>query len=125
MRETVVTKTRIRPRIAPFLLAAALVAVAAVPASGLAAGEEATSQDVEAARRCAVETRAAGYAFGEVRDSVRAGGTTRAQALLAAAEDSLHSARSACRDNAEVSLDLEVLAAEAAGLRQSLSAAPR
>lgn len=119
------TKTRIRTRTARFLVAATLAAVALVPASGLAAGEEATSQDVEAARRCAVETRAAGYAFGEVRDSVRAGGTTRAQALLTAAEDSLQNARSACRGNPDVSSDLEVLAGEVAGLRQSLSSAPR
>lgn len=92
---------------------------------GVAAEPVPTSQDVENARRCAADTRAAGYAFREVRDSVRAGGTTRAQALLTAADDALMGARSSCRDNPEVTADLEILAAEAEELRRALSAAPR
>ena len=90
-----------------------------------ASEEVPTTQDMEAARRCAADTRVAGYAFREVRDSVRAGGTTRAEALLTAAEDALMSARSSCRENAEVSAQLDALAGDAEGLRRSLSAAPR
>jgi hypothetical protein len=82
-------------------------------------------QDVEDARRCASATRVAGHAFGEVRDSVQAGGTTRAEALLTAAEESLAEARSACAGNAEVSADLELLARQTEGLRGALAARGR
>ena len=86
----------------------------------LAAGDEPTVEDVEDARRCAAETRAAGHAFGNVRDSVRAGGTARAESLLSVAENALLDARSACRGNPEVSAQLELLSGEAEGLRRSL-----
>jgi hypothetical protein len=86
----------------------------------MAAEEMPTVRDLENARRCAAETRAAGHAFAEVRDSVRGGGTTRAEALLAVAEAALREARSACAADADVTAQLELLAHEAAGLRRSL-----
>lgn len=90
-------------------------------ASFARAAEEAPSiADVEAARRCAAQTRVAGHAFAEVRDSVNAGGTTRAEALLTEAEAALAQARRACAGDADVSAQLEQLANEAASLRRSL-----
>jgi hypothetical protein len=88
--------------------------------SAYAAHDGPTVEEVEDARRCAAETRVAGHAFSEVRDSVRAGGTTRAQSLLTVAEDALLDARSACRGNSEISAQLELLSGEAEGLRRSL-----
>ncbi len=102
-----------------------LLAVVAVAPSGSAAEAEPSVADIENARRCAAETRVVGYAFTEVRDSVRAGGTARAEALLSIAEDALRSARSACQDDPEVTAQLELLAVEADGLRRSLQSAPR
>jgi len=110
-----------------FLLVApaAFALLTVLPAAGphgiaLAAEEAPTVEDLADARRCAAETRVAGHAFVEVRDSVRAGGTTRAASLLSVAEDALVDARSACRGNAEVSAQLELLAGEAERLRSSL-----
>ncbi|MFN2376187.1 MAG: hypothetical protein ABR538_06600 [Candidatus Binatia bacterium] len=102
------------------VLAAAGLAFASLPAQ--AAEVAPTAGEVEAARRCAIDTRLAGDAFGSVRDSVRAGGGARAEALLSVAEDALLDARASCRDNAEVSAQLERLAGEAEGLRRSLGA---
>lgn len=110
------------------LAAVSLVGLLAGPslAPAVAASEpQPTVEDIESARRCAAETRLVGYAFNEVRDSVRAGGTARAQALLAIAEDALASARSACRDDPEVTAHLEMLAVEAEGLRHSLESTVR
>jgi len=104
---------------AAFALFLGLLPVAGVT-SALAAGDEPTVEDVENARRCATETRDAGHAFSDVRDSVRAGGTARAVSLLSVAENALLDARSACRGNAEVSAQLELLAGEAEALRRSL-----
>lgn len=109
----------------PFVSLLSLLACAALAPSRSAAEVEPTVADIENARRCAAETRVVGYAFQEVRDNVRAGGTTRAQALLSIAEDALQSARSACREDPEVTAHLELLAVEADGLRRSLEGAPR
>ena len=105
------------------LIACAVAAATGSAASTWASEEDPTPQDVEQARRCAAETRVAGHAFNEVRDSVRAGGTTRAVALLSVAEDSLLAARSACRNNPEVSSQLEILSGEVEGLRRALATA--
>ena len=94
-----------------------MVGVAAV---AMAAEVPPTAVEVEDARRCAAETRVAGHAFSEVRDSVQAGGTTRAEALLSVAENALLDARSACRGNAEISAQLETLSGEAEALRRAL-----
>lgn len=99
-------------------LAVAGLAFASAPAH--AAEVAPTASEVEAARRCAIDTRLAGDAFGDVRDSVRAGSNARAEALLSVAEDALLDARASCRGNAEVSAQLERLAGEAEGLRRSL-----
>lgn len=96
-----------------------------VAIASYAAEEAPSARDVEQARRCAAETRIAGRAFSEVRDSVRAGGTTRAEALLTVAENALRDARAACVGNEEVSAQLELLTGEAAGLRQSLGSSQR
>jgi hypothetical protein len=103
---------------------ALLVGLLPVGGNGVALAAQAgpTVEDVEAARRCATETRVAGYAFKEVRDSVRAGGTTRAQSLLSVAEDALRDARAACASDPDVSAQLDALAGEASGLRRSLGA---
>lgn len=105
----------------PFVLVAAIAASSPARASE----DEPSIADVEAARRCAAQTRVAGHAFSEVRDSVNAGGTTRAEALLAVAEDALRDARSACAGDMDVSAQLELLANEAAALRRSLPASRR
>lgn len=108
----------LRSTLVPLVFVAAIVASAPAPAS-----EDApTIADVEAARRCATGTRLAGHAFSEVRDSVNAGGTTRAEALLTVAEDALRDARSACAGDVDVSAQLELLSNEAASLRRSLPA---
>lgn len=96
--------------------AAVLVHAAAAPAAEPAPSIE----QVEDARRCATSTRTAGHAFAEVRDSVQAGGTTRALALLDEADDALKAARTACAADPEVMAQLELLVNEAASLRRSL-----
>ena len=101
------------------LAAAALAVLASAPAT-FAAEEAPSIQQVEDARRCAAQTRVAGHAFAEVRDSVRAGGTTRAEALLTAADDALRDARAACAGDQDVTAQLELLENEAAALRRSL-----
>lgn len=111
---------------APAALALLLgLSMASSPGAALAAQDGPSVTDVEDARRCATETRVVGYAFNEVRDSVRAGGTTRAESLLSIAEEALRDAQAACRSNPEVSAQLEALSSEAAGLRRSLGSAPR
>ncbi|HEY2774742.1 MAG TPA: hypothetical protein VGK20_11910 [Candidatus Binatia bacterium] len=106
-------------------LTVSLLAILLVGAAGargaVAVEEQATAQDVEQARRCASETRAASHAFDDVRDSVRAGDNTRAKSQLDQAEDFLGSARSACRYDADVMAQLELLSGEASGLRRALS----
>jgi hypothetical protein len=123
--EIIAMRNFLHPAPAMFAVLMAWSSLAGVPASAIAAEEAPTANDVEEARRCAAETRVAGHAFAEVRDSVRAGGTTRAEALLTVAEDALLDARSACRGNAEVSAQLELLGGEAEGLRRSLGSARR
>jgi hypothetical protein len=108
-----------------FLVASACVAVTLAAASSRAAEPETTAADVEDARRCAAATRTAGHAFAEVRDSVQAGGSTRAQALLAESEDALRDAKAACVGNDEVSRQLDLLDGEAQGLRRSLAGSGR
>lgn len=90
-----------------------------------AAEETATVEDVENARRCAAATRTVGHAFAEVRDSVRAGGTTRAGALLDDAEAALRDARTVCAGDRDVSAQLDLLAADAATLRRALPSSRR
>lgn len=97
----------------------------AIPAAAQNGYAAPTTEDVEDARRCAAETRVAGYAFREVRDSVRAGGTSRALALLSIADDALADARMSCRGNAEVSAQLDLLGSESDGLRRALGGAER
>ena len=110
----------IRPVLAAPAIFVACLATVGFAASVLAAEPAPSARDVENARRCAAATRSAGHAFGEVRDSVRAGGTTRAEALLTQADDALAEARVACAGNAEVSTQLDLLAGESQGLRRSL-----
>ena len=111
-------------RFAAVAMTAALAILAAVRPA-LANEDAPTATQVEQARRCAAETRAAGRAFAEVRDSVKAGGTTRAATLLDEADESLRQARAACRSDEDVSAQLELLAGEADGLRRSLARASR
>lgn len=111
-----------RPMLAAFALATASVSLLAQAPSSAAAEEAPTIQQVEDARRCASQTRLAGHAFAEVRDSVRAGGTTRAEALLTVADDALRDARAACAADQDVTAQLELLQNEAAALRRSLPA---
>lgn len=108
-------------------LATAVVGIggACLAVTVFAAEPAPSAQDVEDARRCASATRAAGQAFGEVRDSVQAGGTTRAEALLTAAEASLAEARAACAGNAEVSADLGLLARDTDALRGAIASRGR
>jgi len=96
-----------------------------VPGAAPAAQDAPSVADVEDARRCATETRVVGHAFNEVRDSVRAGGTTRAESLLSIAEEALRDAQTACRSNPEVSAQLDALSSEATGLRRSLGSTSR
>ncbi|MFN2426473.1 MAG: hypothetical protein ABR587_08515 [Candidatus Binatia bacterium] len=103
-----------------FAAGAALSLLLAPAVVAFASEDAPTVDDLAQARRCAAETRVAGHAFREVRDSVRAGGTTRAESLLSVAEDALLDARSACRDNTEISAQLELLAGEAEALRRVL-----
>lgn len=111
-------------RKAPIL--AALVAAglaAATPASS--AEETVTTQQVEAARRCAIETRVASRAFGDVSASVQAGASSRTTALLATAEESLASARRACAGDPDVLVDLDLLERDVQALRRSLGTSSR
>lgn len=104
----------------------AIVALAAASACvfayvAAAAAEQSPSiQQVEEARRCASKTKTAGQAFAEVRDSVRAGGTTQTESLLDEADVALKQARAACAADQYVSAQLGLLADEAAALRRSL-----
>lgn len=110
----------LRNSLLPFVLLASSASALHGASVSWAAEEAPSIADVEAARRCAAQTRVAGHAFAEVRDSVNAGGTTRAEALLTEAEDALKDARAACAGDADVSAQLELLANEAASLRRSL-----
>ena len=109
-----------RPSARAALTAVLLAAVLAPAARALAAEPAPSIEQVEDARRCASSTKAAGHAFGEVRDSVVNGGTTRAEALLDEADAALKDARAACAADQEVTAQLELLANEAASLRRSL-----
>jgi len=122
--EVIVMKNPIFAASAAFTLLIGVSTVGGVGAA-LAAQDAPSVAEVEDARRCATETRLVGHAFNEVRDSVRAGGTTRAESLLSIAEEALSDAQSACRANPEVSAQLDALSGEAAGLRRSLGSTSR
>jgi len=104
---------------------AAFISVAVFTVGGVAAaqapppGDEASVDDVVAARQCAAETRRTGQAFAAVRDILRARGPGAEQSLTAA-EQALASAREACRRDAEVLYLLGGLAEEAAAIRRAL-----
>lgn len=109
-------------KLQPAFLSALVLLTGAV---SFASEAEPTATEVEAARRCAIATKEAGRSFGAVRDNLQVGGGSRAEELLSVAENALLDARSACRDNAEITASLEDLAGEAERIRRSLSAAPK
>lgn len=124
MAEIIVMNRPILASAAAFALLLGALTVSG-PGPALAAQDAPSVAEVEDARRCATETRVVGHAFNEVRDSVRAGGTTRAESLLSIAEEALRDAQTACRSNPEVSAQLDALSSEAAGLRRSLGSTAR
>lgn len=103
------------------LATVAFAAALAAATTAVAAEETVTTQQVEAARRCAIETRVASRAFGDVNDSVRAGGGSRTTALLATAEEALASARRACAGDEDVLVQLDLLERDVQDLRRSLA----
>lgn len=107
------------------IFVAAMAAGLAFAASVFAAQETVTTQQVEAARRCAIETRVASRAFGDVSASVQAGVSSRTTALLATAEEALASAQRACAGDPDVLVDLDLLERDVQGLRRSLGASSR
>lgn len=107
-----------RPK--PGLPALVLLTLFVPATAAFAQPEDPTAQQVSQARRCAADTRIVSRAFGDVRDSVKAGEKKRGKTQLAAADSALATARSSCATIPDVSEVLDMLAGEAEALRRAL-----